>query len=88
MNKANYDHLLGGCFQRHGSYRGKMLATPSIGDTRDQSVFRASCEAHVPVELSRQGLILQKKLSISEALPEDIKQLHSSLSLPILSSSH
>ena len=80
VNKANHDHVLDGHFQRRDSYRGKTLATPAIGDTRDQSVFRASCEACVPVEIGRQGLILQKKLSVSEALPEDTKQPRNSFS--------
>lgn len=88
MNKTNHDHMLGGCFQRHDFYRGKMLATPGFGDTGDQSLFRASCEACVPVEMSRQGLILQKKLSVSEALSEDTKQPCNLLPFPILSLSH
>lgn len=60
MNKANHNHVLGGHFQRHDSYRRKMLVTPGIGDTRDQSLLRASCEARVPVEMGRQGLTVQR----------------------------
>lgn len=87
FNEARHDHMLGGCFHRRDSYRGKMLPRAGIRDTREQSAFRASLDACVPVEVGRRGLLFQKKSSISEALPGDTKHSCNSLSLSILSSS-